>query len=178
MNRTRTGLALALVVAATAAVGHAQQQPPAGGAPRAPQGQGPRDGMGGPMGRMRDGGRGMRPMGGAPGGGNIASMLLGHTADLKLSDAQVTRLAAIARRTEDRHRAMRAQMDSMFQRNRAQNGTAGAPPAAMPEQARAMMDRARDQEHADVRDALAVLTPDQQADAWMMRGGMGGRPRG
>src|SRR5512143_2978514 len=44
---------------------------------------------------------------------NPAEFLLAQTGDLKLTDAQVTRLAAIARRSAERRRALRAQMDSM-----------------------------------------------------------------
>lgn len=118
----------------------------------------------------------------APGGG-IASMFLAHTAELKLSDQQLSKLAAIARHTEERHKAMRASMDSLMRANRPQPGAA---PAADPrpltsDQHRAAMDRIREQEHADLRDALALLTIDQQADAWMLRGpgpmGAGGPSR-
>ena len=53
--------------------------------------------------------RGVGPMAGAPmggpGGGDVASFLLSHTGELKLSDQQVTRLAAIARRSADREAA-------------------------------------------------------------------------
>jgi uncharacterized membrane protein YebE (DUF533 family) len=115
-------------------------------------------------------------------GGGIASMLLAHTAELKLTDTQLSKLAAIARRTDDRHKAMRVSMDSMMRANRPQaDGTAPTPRPFNAEQGRAMMTRVRDQERTDLRDALAVLTVDQQADAWMMRGagpgGAGGPPR-
>jgi hypothetical protein len=116
------------------------------------------------------------------GGGGIASMLLAHSAELKLTDPQLSRLAAIARRTDDRHKAMRASMDSVMRANRPVDGT--TPASARPltgDQGRAMMTRVRDQERTDLRDALAVLTIDQQTDAWMMRGagpaGAGGPPR-
>ena len=99
-------------------------------------------------------------------------MLLAHTAELKLTDQQLSKLAAIARRTDDRHKAMRASMDSLMRAERPQgNGPASANPRPFnPDQASAMMTRVRDQERTDLRDALAVLTIDQQADAWMMRG--------
>ena len=51
-----------------------------------------------------------------PGGGAVddpAQFLLAHTGELELTDAQVTRLAAIARRSAERRRALRVQMDSM-----------------------------------------------------------------
>ena len=117
------------------------------------------------------GGPGMMGGPAAPGGG-IASMLLAHTAELKLTDSQLSRLAAIARRTDDRHKAMRASMDSLMRANRPQPGTAAEPARPMfGEQGRAAMDRMREQERTDLRDALAVLTIDQQTDAWMMRDG-------
>ena len=43
---------------------------------------------------------------------DAASMFLAHTGELQLTDAQVTRLAAIARRSEARQKAMHARMDS------------------------------------------------------------------
>jgi Spy/CpxP family protein refolding chaperone len=105
-----------------------------------------------------------------------AEFFLARTGELRLTDAQVVRLAAIARRTADRRRAMRVSMDSL---------TAGRRPGVRPdsaeraartrnfEQMRARFDREREQERADLRDALAVLTPEQQAMAWEMvaRGG-------
>ena len=115
-------------------------------------------------------------------GGGIASMLLAHTAELKLTDQQLSKLAAIARRTDERHKAMRASMDSLMRLDRPQDGAASANPRPRnADQDRAMMERVRDQERTDLRDALAVLTIDQQADAWMMRGAeamrVGGKPR-
>jgi hypothetical protein len=112
----------------------------------------------------RPGGPGPGMMGGGPG---AASMLLSQTAELKLSDAQVTRLAAIARRTADRRAANRVAMDSMRAQFRPNpQGGAQTPPAGPPAAARALMERIRTQEHEDLRDALSVLTPDQQANAW------------
>ena len=66
-------------------------------------------------------------------------LFLAHAGDLQLTDQQVVRLAAIARRASERRRVAPATMDS-----------------------------ARSAAHADLRDALAVLTPDQQASAWEM----------
>ena len=174
MKTTRSKLVLLFVIAGSA-LANAQQPagPPQQPQRRPPQGEGTRPD--GPMGEM-GGGPGMRvggPPGGAPGDG-LASMLLAHTGQLKLTDPQVTRLAAIARRTEDRHHAMREMMDSLMRTSRAQAGAAqGTPPRPMAEPSRAMLDRMRDQERADLRDALAVLSIEQQADAWMMRGAGG-----
>ena len=106
----------------------------------------------------------------ADGPGSIGSMLLSHTAELKLTDAQVTRLAAIARRTDERHKAARATMDSVMKSHMAMSRT-DRDKMPMQDDAgmRAMHERMMAAERADVRDALAVLTVDQQADAWMMR---------
>jgi hypothetical protein len=105
------------------------------------------------------------PMAGAPFGAPAVEMLLSHTGALQLTDAQVVRLAAIARRTEDRHRALRTRLDSLRPR-RAPGDSAGrrersAPPTDL-------FDREREASHVDLRDALAVLTADQQARAWEM----------
>jgi hypothetical protein len=168
MSRLAVALALAGAFAITSTA-HAQQQdtlrrPLRGGPNRAPNGA-------------------RRPMG-PPGGApmmapqiDVASMLLSHTGDFKLTDQQVTRLAAIARRTADRRQAMRASMDSMFASRRGSPGAAptqGPPPAA-----RAFAERMRDQAHNDLRDAIGVLTVDQQAMGWemMARRGAGGRTR-
>jgi len=109
---------------------------------------------------------------------DVASRFLAQTGELKLTDQQVTRLAAIARRSAEHRQSMRASLDSL---RPTRFGPPGAtrdsvrrqgPPAA----ARALGARLRDQGHADLRDALAVLTPDQLATAWGMmsrRGGTG-----
>lgn len=127
-----------LALAVTLAPGANAQQPGGPGAPRQPM-------MGAP-----------RPA--------AASMLLARTAELKLSDAQVTRLAAVARRTAERRTANRIALDSL--RSQLRPYAQGDRPADAGARARAMMDRIRTQEHEDLRDALAVLTPDQQATAW------------
>jgi hypothetical protein len=125
----------------------------------------------GPGGRRP--GPGPMPGPGAMGGGgpidDPAQFLLSQTGELKLTDAQVTRLAAIARRSADRRRALRAQMDSL----RSQRVGGERPDSAARErmrqrfeQMRPDMERLRDQAQADRRDAIAVLTPDQQAQAW------------
>lgn len=96
---------------------------------------------------------------------DLASMLLAHTAELKLSDQQVTRLAAIARRAEERRQAERRTMDSLSSRgprpDSLRGGLIGPSPAM-----RAQLERLRAEHHADVRETLGVLTLDQQASAW------------
>lgn len=163
---------VALALAMAAAPASFAQQPAPAPRPQHPPGQRmPMAGMP-PMAHGQGMGRMQHPM------PALAGMLLAHTGELKLTDQQVTRLAAIARRTDDRHRAMRASMDSMMKAH------AGMAPAAMHEEMMksggAPMQKMHDQEMADVRDALAVLTIDQQAQAWMMRGrgaAAGPRPR-
>jgi Spy/CpxP family protein refolding chaperone len=112
-----------------------------------------------------------------------AQLLLAHTGELQLTDQQVVRLAAIARRTETRRRAMRTSMDSV--RVRFAPGQASRADSAARRQLRERMrgdlDRAREQAQADQRDAIAVLTPDQQARAWEIassRGRVHGMRRG
>src|SRR5262245_1600652 len=63
--------------------------------------------------------QGAPPAGGPPGPGGFrgrpdgsAKLLLANSAELDLTDAQVVKLAAIARRAEARRRAMRSTMDS------------------------------------------------------------------
>jgi hypothetical protein len=107
-------------------------------------------------------------------GGDVASFLLSHTGDLKLSDQQVTRLAAIARRSADRRQSTMRTMDSLMSRGPQRRDSAGRGRFAPSSELRATADRLRDQRHADLREALGVLTPDQQATAWelsAMRGG-------
>ncbi|MGH7677329.1 MAG: Spy/CpxP family protein refolding chaperone [Gemmatimonadaceae bacterium] len=90
-------------------------------------------------------------------------MLLAQTGELELTDAQVVRLAAIARRSEARRRSLRASMDSA--ESRLQPGDTVAR-RQFGERMRANMTRAQEQQQIDQRDAIAVLTPDQQAKAW------------
>ena len=132
---------------------------------------------------------GSPPVGGmGPGGAGAdrgAAFLLAHTGDLELTDAQVVKLAAIARRGAVRLRGLRASMDSARMRF---NGPPTPADSAARRQFRGRMraeaTRMRDQFSADQRDAIAVLTPDQQGRAWQMvsragrargRGGMGMR---
>lgn len=104
---------------------------------------------------------------GAPG----AEMFLARTGELGLTDAQVTRLAAIARRSAARRQATRASFDSIRTRFGPDNRPDSAARRQLAQRMRADMERIREQEHADRRDAIAVLTADQQARAWEMRGG-------
>lgn len=103
-----------------------------------------------------------------------AELLLGHTGRLQLTDQQVTALAAIARRTYERHEAMRARADSM----RAEIAPGrdvgrGGPPAPVREEGeRAAM---RDETRAELAEAIAVLTPAQRALAWEFVAGHGRR---
>ena len=114
--------------------------------------------------------RGGRGGPGGPGEPQAASMLLAHTGQLELSDAQVVRLAAIARRAHERHEAMRAAMPQPP----APGAERQPPSAADAQRMRQQMEQAREQNRADLRDALAVLTPDQQARAWEMMAHRGG----
>ena len=107
---------------------------------------------------------------------NPAQHFLAHTAQLQLNDQQVTRLAAIARRAESRQQARRALIDSMRSRwitAPADSASRVTRRAEIANTMRAAMQRARDERHADLRDALAVLTADQQARAWELRSGSG-----
>ena len=102
--------------------------------------------------------------GGAP-AAPVVNMLLSETGALQLTDAQVVRLAAIARRAEERHRALRTRLDSLRPR-RAPGDTTARRERMAP--AVDLLERERDASHTDLRDALAVLTADQQARAWEM----------
>ena len=121
---------------------------------------------------------------GGGGGGAVddpAQFLLGHTGEFRLTDAQVTRLAAIARRSTDRRRSLRAQMDSLRPERARGERPDSATRARMRQrfdQMRPAMDKIREQSQADRRDAIAVLTPDQQAQAWERMAASGRRGRG
>jgi hypothetical protein len=116
-------------------------------------------------------------------------LLLSNVGELELTDAQVVRLAAIARRSEMRRKALRASMDSARARY-AQPGDSIAR-RQFRDRMRVDLDRALEQERVDQRDAIAVLNADQQVKAWQlvsnrgraarsgmrgMRGGRGPRP--
>jgi hypothetical protein len=91
--------------------------------------------------------------------------LLARTGTLQLTDQQVVKLAAIARRAADRHTAMRASGDSLHAQFR-RGDSAQRHREGPPTQFRAAMQREHEAMHADLRDAIAVLTPEQQAHAW------------
>lgn len=103
---------------------------------------------------------------------DAASMFLGCTGELQLTDSQVTRLAAIARRAETRQTALRARMDSAMVAMRSTDGSSMPRDGAMGEMMMTMMrmpmptDAERKAQHEDDRDAFSVLTPDQLATAW------------
>jgi hypothetical protein len=101
---------------------------------------------------------------------NPAGFILGHTGELRLTDAQVVRLAGLARRAEERRQAMRT---AMLERRREAAPAQGARPADARPGGEAMQ-QAQEQARAELRDAIAVLTPEQQAAAWEMVA----RPRG
>lgn len=148
-------LALLLALALAPAI-HAQ-------APERGPGPGPRGGGPPPFARGRAFGPGMRAPGGAS--ADIGAFLLAHTAELKLSDQQVTRLAAITRRSGDRRQAMMRAMDSLATR-RPRGDSLGRGPGGPSPAMRAAAEGQRDQRRADLREALAVLTPEQLEVAW------------
>lgn len=116
-----------------------------------------------------EGGRTMgRPpvVGPVRGGADVAEQLLARTGALRLTDQQVTRLAAIARRSADRRQTMRRSMDSLMTARAAARPDSNRGRMGPPPEMRASADRMRDQLHGELRDALAVLTPDQLATAW------------
>lgn len=159
-------LAFLLALALAPAL-HAQAPEPGPG-PNPGRGRG----IGGPPPARRGPQFGPRPGPAAGPSRDIGSFLLAHTAELKLSDQQVTRLAALARRASERRETMRRAMDSLAtgaaRRDSAGRGP-GGPPAAM----RAQAERLRDQRRAELREALGVLTLDQQATAWELGRGRG-----
>ena len=118
------------------------------------------------------------------GGAMGAEYFLARTGELGLTDQQVVRLAAIARRAEARRVEQRANMPAMGQgmamRMRGQGmgmrmRDQGAPAdsanretrAAAMQQMRTRMLAMREAREADLKDALAVLTPEQQAKVFM-----------
>jgi hypothetical protein len=117
--------------------------------------QGPVPPMGGPQGR-------------GPAGVPAAQMLLARTGELGLTDAQVVRLAAIARRAETRRAGLRAAMDSARQRFAPGQNVDTAARRAFRQRMIADAEKAREAARVDQRDAIAVLNADQQAKAWEM----------
>lgn len=139
--------------------------------------------------------RGMMVRGGGQMGQAVgAEYFLARSAQLGLTDQQVVQLAAIARRAESRREAARENMP-MMPGMRMGPGTGMGPGARMTPRAegrqpadsaaraaarqarseamqrvRAAMTEMRAQREADLRDAIAVLTPEQQATAWRTRG--------
>lgn len=113
------------------------------------------------------------PMGGpqqgrGPVGAPAAQMLLARTGELGLTDAQVVRLAAIARRAETRRAGLRAAMDSARQRFTTGQSADSAARRQFRQRMIADAEKARDAARVDQRDAIAVLNADQQAKAWEM----------
>ncbi len=98
--------------------------------------------------------------------GPAVTFLLSHTGQLQLTDQEVVKLAAIVRRAADRHKAMRASFDSLRMQFRARGDSGMRRREGPPTEFRAAMRKEHEASHADLRDALAVLTPDQQATAW------------
>lgn len=92
--------------------------------------------------------------------------LLAHTGVLQLTDAQVTRLAAIARRAEARRQGMRAAMDSAATRFGPGAPMDTAARRQFAQRMRTQAEQMRQQQLADRRDAIAILNADQQARAW------------
>ncbi len=124
---------------------------------------------------MRMPGQRMEMRGGAMG----AEHFLARTGELGLTDQQVVRLAAIARRAEARRAEQRANMPAMGQgmRMRAQaapnDSAARQARAAAAQQMRTRMQEMRAAREADLKEALSVLTPDQQARVLMRARGRG-----
>jgi hypothetical protein len=112
-----------------------------------------------------------------------AEFLLARTGVLELTDQQVVKLAAIARRADARLRALRTEMDSIWRRvprremgdsgSRHRMGRGPADPAQMQR-----FRQLHEQAQTDLRDAIAALTPEQQAKAWEMVASRGRGPMG
>lgn len=106
------------------------------------------------------------PQGHGPVDARAAQLLLAHTGELGLTDAQVVRLAAIARRSEARRATLRATMDSARQRFAPDQPGDTAARRQFRQRMQADMEKAREAARVDQRDAIAVLNADQQAKAW------------
>lgn len=114
--------------------------------------------------------RGMGPGAAPP---PAARFLLAHTGELNLTDAQVVKLAAIERRAEARRVTTRTAMDSMRARFMAQGMPADSAARAarhnvMMSTMQANQTKMREGQQADLREAVAVLTADQQAKVWQL----------
>jgi hypothetical protein len=101
-----------------------------------------------------------------------AEMLLSNVGELELTDQQVVRLAAIARRSAARRRSLTSVMDSA--RTRFTQPGDSVARRQFRQRIDAEMTRAEEQMRVDQRDAIAVLTPDQQSKAWNMVANRGG----
>lgn len=108
--------------------------------------------------------------------GDAARMLLANTGELGLTDQQVVRLAAIARRAEGRRASIRASLDSA--RDRFTQPGDSLARRQFAQQMRERAERSRDAAQTDTRDAIAVLNADQQAKAWQMVANRGAGARG
>lgn len=118
------------------------------------------------------------PRGGRPVAAPAARMLLAHTGELGLTDAQVVRLAAIARRAETRRSTLRASMDSARQRFAPGQPADSAARRQFRQRMQADMEKAMEAGRIDQRDAIAVLNADQQAKAWELVAARGRAARG
>lgn len=109
-----------------------------------------------------------RALGGAP---HAAEQFLARAGELGLTDAQVVRLAAIARRAEARRAATRARLDSItsLRPGGPPDSAARAARVAEMQQLRERMAQEREQATTDLAAALEVLTSEQLARAWMSR---------
>jgi len=117
------------------------------------------------------------PMMGAFGGMGAASKLLSRTGELQLTDQQVVRLAAIARREGARRRALRSSIDSVRRAAPMMRRDSAGPRRMAPQLTNALT-QMREQSRVDLRDAITVLTPDQQAQAWQMMAARSAMARG
>lgn len=124
-----------------------------------------------------------RPQQGMRGGAGGAEQFLARTGELGLTDQQVVRLAAIARRAEARRVEQRAAMPAPAAGMRMGMRAGGTPADSATRAARmaqmqgmqARMQAMRESREADLKDAIAILTPEQQAkvlSSRMRRGGM------
>jgi hypothetical protein len=107
------------------------------------------------------------PGGGARGFGrgplqNAAEFLLSNSTALELSNDQVVRLAELARTSEARQQEVREQMQGVRPQTRDQQQI----DPAVREQMRGMMEQRRTELTSEREQAIAVLSTEQQAQAW------------